>query len=921
VFRFNVILSVPLHDLQFRFENFNFACSAHRAAVAPVAANAEIRKRRELCAACRALHSEVYPEFQVGHSGREDLNGLAERGQARVREMDVAGGNFDTRLSSLTFPNMLNNISGSLWSTNFNYTVTSDSENNTHSNYSSGESDNNNLSRQAYEFLPQPQLQPQPQPQPQPPPQPFPLHSFFSVHWDRDMNSQQQRDREEIRNFIQEVAPYEPDMTSCVGNGSIINNGRIEKFLTNMLQSTSLGGPLEGPHKVSPKNCTTCGFKGGAWKCQDCLEILCKRCAFVHNSSFTTKGHFVLSIPDEPPNIVLPIPNFPSTSSTPNSLNLSPMSPLLCDLHHSEMSMYCDTCCKPVCKECAQRTHRLHQMKYLQGALDETSKRSNGLLKEAKNGLLTMEKGMKNVTEMSKKVEQKFLEVQKDLTGTVRRYIMAIEERERYLMGQLERIRQLKGKSLMTQLENLQKLAIRLHSCIELLTKEVDKGSAIGLPQILDKVAAELHQIRSLNMSILPYEDDMFSFVPPDQVVYRAILSFGSIKSSGSAIETEVRGRIPRTAPVGKMSAFVVSVHNHLKEPHCYGQGGLTAVMVQPDGAVTSPDIIDQGDALYKISFCPQIEGEHALHVRFRGKSIPHSPFKIKVRTCRNYTNLGKPLLCFGSEGEGDGMLCRPWGVCCNKEGQLIVADRSNNRIQVFDSNGKFVFKFGSQGSSPGQFDRPAGVAADKDSNIIVADKDNHRIQIFTKCGKLLHMFGEKGPKPGQFNYPWDVAVNGDGDIIVSDTRNHRIQMFRADGSFVSKYGFEGSSNMWKHFDSPRGVAFTPEGQIIVTDFNNHRLVIIESNFSNARFLGSEGAGPKQFLRPQGVVVDDDGYIIVADSRNHRIQIFDIDGSVVSHFGTSGKNIGELDRPSGICVTADGKIVVVDFGNNRIQVF
>ncbi|KAK7865104.1 hypothetical protein R5R35_014637 [Gryllus longicercus] len=737
-----------------------------------------------------------------------------------------------------------------------------------------------------------------------------PAHAYF-----------RERDREEIRNFIQEVAPYEPDMTSCVGNGSIINNGRIEKFLTNMLQSTSLGGPLEGPHKVPPKNCTTCGFKGGAWKCQDCLEILCKRCVFVHSSSFTTKDHFVLSIPDEPPNIVLPIPNFPSTSSTPNSLNLSPMSPLLCDLHHSEMSMYCDTCCQPVCKECAQRTHRLHQMKYLQGALDETSKRSNGLLKEAKNGLLTMEKGMKNVTEMSKKVEQKFLEVQKDLTGTVRRYIMAIEERERYLMGQLERIRQLKGKALMGQLERLQKLAIRLRSCIDLLTKEVDKGSAICLPQILDKVAAELHQIRSLNMSILPYEDDMFSFVPPDQVVYRAILSFGSVKSSGSAVETEVRGRIPRTAPVGKMSAFVVSVHNHLKEPHCYGQGGLTAVMVQPDGAVTSPEIIDQGDALYKISFCPQIEGEHALHVRFRGKSIPHSPFKIKVRTCRNYTNLGKPLLCFGSEGEGDGMLCRPWGVCCNKEGQLIVADRSNNRIQVFDSNGKFVFKFGSQGSSPGQFDRPAGVAADKDSNIIVADKDNHRIQIFTKCGKLLHMFGEKGPKPGQFNYPWDVAVNGDGDIIVSDTRNHRIQMFRADGSFVSKYGFEGSSNMWKHFDSPRGVAFTPEGQIIVTDFNNHRLVIIESNFSNARFLGSEGAGPKQFLRPQGVVVDDDGYIIVADSRNHRIQIFDIDGSVVSHFGTSGKNIGELDRPSGICVTADGKIVVVDFGNNRIQVF
>lgn len=41
------------------------------------------------------------------------------------------------------------------------------------------------------------------------------------------------------------------------------------------------------------------------------------------------------------------------------------------------------------------------------------------------------------------------------------------------------------------------------------------------------------------------------------------------------------------------------------------------------------------------------------------------------------------PTLVFGTEGEGDGQLCRPWGVCCDKKGQIIIADRSNNRIQV----------------------------------------------------------------------------------------------------------------------------------------------------------------------------------------------------------------------------------------------
>lgn len=41
------------------------------------------------------------------------------------------------------------------------------------------------------------------------------------------------------------------------------------------------------------------------------------------------------------------------------------------------------------------------------------------------------------------------------------------------------------------------------------------------------------------------------------------------------------------------------------------------------------------------------------------------------------------PALVFGAEGGNDGELCRPWGVCCDNQGRILVADRSNNRIQV----------------------------------------------------------------------------------------------------------------------------------------------------------------------------------------------------------------------------------------------
>lgn len=75
------------------------------------------------------------------------------------------------------------------------------------------------------------------------------------------------------------------------------------------------------------------------------------------------------------------------------------------------------------------------------------------------------------------------------------------------------------------------------------------------------------------------------------------------------------------------------------------------------------------------------------------------------------------------------------WGVCVNKSNEIIIADRRNNRIQVFYADGSFKFKFGSKGTGNGQFDLPAGVAADQNNRIIVVDKDNHRIQIFSSTG------------------------------------------------------------------------------------------------------------------------------------------------------------------------------------------
>lgn len=250
-----------------------------------------------------------------------------------------------------------------------------------------------------------------------------------------------------------------------------------------------------------------------------------------------------------------------------------------------------------------------------------------------------------------------------------------------------------------------------------------------------------------------------------------------------------------------------------------------------------------------------------------------------------------QPSLSFACESPRPGDLNRPWGVCVDSYGHIIIGDRRNNRVQMFDQDGKLVRQFGCKGRNNGEFDLPAGVCVDISQKIYVVDKDNHRVQVFTNEGVYLFKFGTFGCRNGQFQYPWDVAVNTAGEVVVSDSRNHRIQLFSPRGRFLSKLCFKSLMFMYqpKNYTTPRGVCFTPNGDVIVTDFEHHRLILVDGRLQRVKAI--RGRSDEDFLnlsRPSGVCCDDDGRVIVADSKNARLMVFspDLDYiiSVSEHF-------------------------------------
>lgn len=88
------------------------------------------------------------------------------------------------------------------------------------------------------------------------------------------------------------------------------------------------------------------------------------------------------------------------------------------------------------------------------------------------------------------------------------------------------------------------------------------------------------------------------------------------------------------------------------------------------------------------------------------------------------------------------------------------------------------MYKFGKLGEKDGEFNRRSCLSVSKEGQLIVCDSQNYRVQIFEMSGKFVATFGCHGSGKEMFNVPVSAAVLSDGKIAVSDFFNHRVQIF-----------------------------------------------------------------------------------------------------------------------------------------------
>jgi len=321
-------------------------------------------------------------------------------------------------------------------------------------------------------------------------------------------------------------------------------------------------------------------------------------------------------------------------------------------------------------------------------------------------------------------------------------------------------------------------------------------------------------------------------------------------------------------------------------------------------------------------------------------------------------TQAGRPAATGNADGVGStARFNNPTGMAMDGGGNLYLADTVNNSIRKITPDGTTTtFAGGQAGSADGNgtnasFRSPVGVVVDANGNLYVADQSNNTIRKITPDGTVSTLAGFPGSKGGvddsgtnaRFTHPAGLALDGAGNLYVADTGNNRIRTVTPDGVVSTLAGpltnsaggsTDGASTN-ASFYFPVALAVDVSTNIYIADTGNDTIRKITPDGTVSTLAGkprsrgsSDGAATNaRFAFPQGIAVDNSGNLYVSDTGNNTIRRINLDGTVVTLAGqaglagaTDGAGTNALfNLPIGMVVDSFGNLFVVDGANNSIR--
>ena len=151
-----------------------------------------------------------------------------------------------------------------------------------------------------------------------------------------------------------------------------------------------------------------------------------------------------------------------------------------------------------------------------------------------------------------------------------------------------------------------------------------------------------------------------------------------------------------------------------------------------------------------------------------------------------------------------------PTSAAVAGDGDIYVADGYGNAtVHRFAPDGTHLATWGQPGTSPGAFTTPHAIWVDQRDRVLVVDRENNRVQLFDRTGRFLDAWHD-------FYHPMALCEDAAGRIYVSD-QIPRLSQLNADGQLIGR-----CRPVW---NMPHGIACAPDGTLYATEMNPNSIV------------------------------------------------------------------------------------------------
>ena len=161
-----------------------------------------------------------------------------------------------------------------------------------------------------------------------------------------------------------------------------------------------------------------------------------------------------------------------------------------------------------------------------------------------------------------------------------------------------------------------------------------------------------------------------------------------------------------------------------------------------------------------------------------------------------------------GAEGEPFNL---PTDVGFDSSGMMYLTDGYGNaRVHKYTGDGELVKSWGTKGTGPGEFDLPHCVRVDKHDRLLVADRENNRIQFFDTDGNYLHEWSG-------LHHPDTIYI--DDEIVYIAELDQRLSIWTLDGEKLTEWGDgEPSTKPGEFVKCPHGIWLDSDKSIYVSE-------------------------------------------------------------------------------------------------------